>query len=411
MAGEQMGAVDARRRALGAQGFGAKTSATKAGPSIAALRKAARKLRILQMDPINVLVRSHYLPTYSRLGPYDLSRLDALAYEKREVFEYVGHEWSLVDTDLHPALRWRMKAFADDARWMHNIPPSYPRKVIREIEKHGPLTSSGLSDPGVRGADRFQASPGKRTLHWLTQGGRLTVSSRQGLQQVYDLTERVIPGEVLDRPTPDRDDARRQLLLASARALGVATARDIVSYFFLGMGVAGTSERATYGKVTTAAKLVSELAADGQLQEVDVEGWDKPGYLHPDAEAAKPVTGCSFLSPFDSLIWERERTERLFGFRYRIEIYTPPAKREFGYYVLPLLLDEALVGRMDLKADRKAGRLQVLGAYCEKGVSASSIAEPAASEVARFAGWLKLDGVEVGSRGNLSKHLRAERAW
>ncbi len=184
-----------------------------------------------------------------------------------------------------------------------------------------------------------------------------------------------------------------------------------MSYFFLGMGVAGTSERTTYGKTVTATQLVSELAADGQLQEVDVEGWDKPGYHHPSTEAAGIITGCTLLSPFDSLIWERERTERLFGFRYRNEIYTPPAKREFGYYVLPLLLDEAFVGRMDLKADRKASRLQVLGAHAEQGVATSSIAAPAAREIARLASWLGLDDVDVSARGNLSKPILAERAW
>lgn len=406
----ELSAEEARRRALAAQGFGGVARGGRR-PGIPGLRAVAQRLRILQVDPINVLVRSHYLPAYSRLGPYRHADLDRLAYSKRDMFEYVGHEWSLVDTALHPALRWRMKAFADDPRWMHNVPAKYPSTVLAEIEARGPLTSSELTDGGVRGKDRFQASPGKRALHWLTQSGRLTVMERRGLQQVYDLTERVIPVEVLERPTPDRDEARRQLLLASALALGVGTAKDIVSYFLLGMGVAGTSERATYGKVVTAAKLVAELAADGQLEEVRVEGWDKPAYLHPDADPPAAVTGCRFLSPFDSLLWERERTERLFGFRYRIEIYTPAAKREFGYYVLPLMLDEALVGRMDLKADRKTGRLLVLGAFHEDGTSVDVIAEAAAQEVTRLSSWLGLDEVEVGSKGGLSKALAAAGSW
>lgn len=407
MLSEELSTVEARRRTLVAQGFAEAPNTSGRRPDVRAIRKVARRLRIFQIDPINVLIRSHYLPTYSRLGPYDRAQLDTLVYAKRDLFEYVGHEWSLVDTALHPALRWRMKAFADDPRWMRDVPPTYPRKVLAEIGARGPLTSSEVTDAGVRGKERFNASPGKRTLHWLTQAGRLSVSERRGNQQVYDLTERVIPAEVLKQPTPDPKDARRQLLLASARALGVATAKDIVSYFLLGMGVAGTSERTTYGKVTTAAKLVAALAAEGQLQEVRVQGWDKPAYLHPNAEAPVPAGGCRFLSPFDSLLWERERTERLFGFRYRSEIYTPAPKREFGYYVLPMLLDESIVGRMDLKADRATGRLLVLGAYAENGVTSSTIAEPAAQEVIRLAAWLELDEINVGSRGDLSKPLAA----
>lgn len=407
---ESLSNREARRIALAAQGFtGSPPVAAKGGPTVAALRKVARRVHIFQIDPINVLVRSHYLPAYSRLGPYPIDRLDELCYRRQGVFEYVGHEWSLVAVELHPLLRWRMAAFAADLRWVNDMPAGYPDEVLAEITERGVISPSELTEPGTRGG-RFEAKPGKRALHWLTQSGKVAVAGRRGLQQVYDLTERVIPAEVLNAPTPEPDEARRQLLMLSARALGVATAKDIVSYFLLGMGVAGFSERVVYPKCTTAAKLVTELAKEGRLREVRVEGWERPAYLHPDAEAPAVVGGRTLLSPFDSLLWERDRTERLFGLRYRIEIYTPAAKREFGYYVLPILVGESLVGRLDLKADRKGGVLTVLGAFAEKDVDIEDVSDAVAAELVRMAGWLGLGDVSVGERGDLAEPLRAALA-
>jgi uncharacterized protein YcaQ len=223
------------------------------------------------------------------------------------------------------------------------------------------------------------------------------------LQQEYDLIERVIPAEILAAPTPEPDDARRALLLSSARALGVATARDIVSYFLLGMGVAGSSERVAYPKCVTAARLVAQLAADGELREVAVDGWPAKAYLHPEAELPDGVDTHALLSPFDSLLWERERTERLFGFRYRIEIYTPAPKREYGYYVLPVMLGESLVGRLDLKADRRRSVLTVPGAFAEEVASPAGMS---AAILGELASWLGLNGIDVGHRGNLADSLR-----
>ena len=365
----------------------------------------AQRVHIFQMDPISVLVRSQYLPAYSRLGPYPMDHLDALCYRQRGVFEYVGHEWSLVAVELHPLLRWRMAAFAGDPRWTRDMPTGYVDRVLAEITDRGALSPSELSAPGKRGG-RFVAMPGKRALHWLTQSGRTAVAGRRGLQQVYDLTERVIPAAVLDRPTPERDEARRQLLMRSARALGVATAKDIVSYFLLGMGVAGVSERVAYPTGPTAAMLVARLATEGELREVSVEGWPQRAYLHPDADPPAEVDARALLSPFDSLLWERDRTERLFGFRYRSEIYTPAAKREYGYYVLPVLLGESLVGRLDLRADRTRGVLTVLGAFAEPAADAAAVAGRIVGELTRMAGWLGLADLEVDGRGDLAEPLR-----
>jgi hypothetical protein len=223
---------------------------------------------------------------------------------------------------------------------------------------------------------------------------------------VYDLTERVIPAPILAAATPARDDARRELLMRSAAALGVGTAKDFVSYFLLGLGVAGVSERTVYPKTTTAGRLVAELAGDGRLVPVRVQGWEQPAYRHPAARAeGSTVDDGALLSPFDSLIWERERTERLFGFRYRSEIYTPPAKRQYGYYVLPFLLGDTLVARVDLKADRQAGVLRVLGAY------GSADPGPLAARLRDLATWLGLAEIEVTDRGDLAGPLLASREW
>jgi len=403
---ETLSAGEARSIALAAQGFGDRRPAGGRGATVAAIGRVAERILIFQIDPINVLVRSQYLPAFARAGDYDMERLDSLCYERHDVFEYVGHEWSMVAVELHPLLRWRMAAFAADWRWVRDLPSGYADDVLREVEERGAMTPSELAAPGTRGG-RFEAKPGKRATHWLTQAGELAVAGRRGLQQVYDLTERVIPERVLNEPTPEPDDARRQLLLRSAQALGVGTAKDIVSYFLLGMGVAGVSERVAYPKCVTARKLVGRLADDGQLRRVAVDGWSDEAFIHPGAAVPSEVRASALLSPFDSLVWERERTERLFGFRYRSEIYTKPADREFGYYVLPVLLGDSLVGRLDVKSDRDGRKLAVIGSFAEESHDPAGIADDVAAEVTRMAGWLGLDGVRVDRRGNLATALRA----
>ncbi len=395
--------VDARRVALAAQGFG-EPDAGRATP-----RSIADRLQVIQVDPINVLVRSQYLPAFSRLGPYPLTSLDELVYERRELFEYVGHEWSLLPVTLHPLLRWRMAAFAGDGRWTRGLPAGYVDAVLSEVADRGPLTPAELSEPGKR-RDRFEGAPGKQALTWLTQSGRLAVADRRGLAQVYDVAERVIPAEIWSLPTPERDDARRDLLVVAAAALGVGTAKDLVDYFKIGQGVPGVSERTTFPGSTKASRLVADLADEGRLHRVDVEGWKDPAFLHPEAPAPNAVAARALLSPFDSLIWERDRTERLFGFRYRSEIYTPAAKREYGYYVLPYLLGESMVARVDAKAERTAGALSVPGAFAEPGADRDAVVDALAADLGRMAAWLGLDRVEVGDRGDLAPMLRARLA-
>jgi hypothetical protein len=404
-AGADLSALEARRIALAAQGF-PRHGAT---PGVRQLRALARRLRVFQIDPINVLVRSQYLPAFSRLGPYPRPALDALAYQRGELFEYVGHEWSLLPVDLHPLFRWRMHAFAADPRWVRHLPPGYPDEVVAEVAERGPLAPNQLSAPGRR-VGRFQGAPGKQALTWLTQSGRLAVAGRRGGQPVYDLTERVIPATVLAAPTPDRDDARRDLLAIAAQALGVATAKDLAVYFLVGLGVAGFSERTAYPGSVRVARLVDDLVEEGRLEPVSVQGWDRPALRHPAAPAPSDVDAAALLSPFDPLIWDRDRTQRLFGFRYRSEIYTPAVKREYGYYVLPFLLGDSLVARVDLRADRAALTLVVLGAFAEPGVDPGRVAAGLGPQLWTLAGWLDLEAVTVAPRGDLADHLSREVA-
>lgn len=399
-----LSAVQARRIALAAQGLATPPAPGPVGrPELSAM---VSRLHVLQLDPINVLVRAHYLPVFSRLGPYRMADLDTLAYDHRALFEYVGHEWSLLPVELHPLMRWRMHAFANDPRWPKDLPPGYADAVLTEVTEHGPLTPADLTAPGRRGG-RFEARPGKKALTWLTQSGKVAVAGRRGNQPAYDLAERVIPAPVLARPTPDRDQARRELLMLAARALGIGTAKDLAAYFLIGLGVPGFSERTVYPRNPTVAQLVDELADQGRLLRVQVEGWRHPAFLHPDASRPPARVGArALLSPFDSLLWERDRVDRLFEFRFRSEIYTPAAKRQYGYYVLPFLLGDALVARVDLKADRSTGTLAVLGAFAEPGTDHRVVAAELSVQLRDLARWLDLDHVDVADRGDLSHELK-----
>jgi uncharacterized protein YcaQ len=372
----------ARRIALAAQGFGA---VPRAIPGWAPLGRTLGRIGLHQIDSVNVLARAHYLPAFSRLGPYDRGLLDRAAWgpkRQRRLFEYWAHEASLLPLALHPLLRWRMaaaergeigwrslRAFADERRGEADA-------ILRRIEAEGPLAASDF-EHGKGRAGWWEWGATKQALEWLFWAGRITTATRRGgFARVYDLAERVIPAPVLALPTPAPDEARRQLVALSARALGIATAGDLRDYFRLGLD---ESRRA-----------IAQLVEDGQLLRAKVEGWTQEAFLHAEARRPRRIAGQALLAPFDPLIWERARAERLFGFRYRIEIYTPAARRQHGYYVLPFLMDEALVARVDLKADRQAGRLLVRGVHFEPAAPADTRAR-LATELAAMAGWLGLE--------------------
>jgi uncharacterized protein len=400
MRSETLSAAEARRIALAAQGF---TDPRPAGRVDARhLRRVLDRVGLLQIDSVNVLVRSHYLPVFARLGPYPRDLLDGMAWgPRRELFEYWGHEASLLPLRLQPFLRWRM-ARARSSAWGRMVRiseenPGLVDNVRALVAERGPIGAGATDvDRSTRPGTMWNWHDGKVALEWLFFTGEVTTAARPNFERLYDLTERVIPADVLAAPTPPPDEAHRELMRVAARAQGVATETDLRDYFRF--------------RPADSRAAVAGLVEAGELLPVTVEGWRQPAYLWPEARLPRRVAARALLSPFDSLIWERQRAERLFGLRYRIEIYTPAAKRVYGYYVLPFLLGERMVARVDLKSDRTAGVLRVQAAHLEDGVPAGEVAEELAAKLSSLAGWLGLGGVAVSARGDLAPQLSAAAA-
>ena len=375
--------AQARRIALVALGFHEPRPARVSARHVA---RALQRSQLLQIDSVNVLVRAHYMPLFSRLGAYDPSLLEQAGYHRRRriAFEYWGHEASLIHLDLHPLLRWRMKRAARGEGIYGGIArfgrerADFIAQVRREITERGPIGAGELTEGGRSQSSWWGWSDGKRALEWLFWAGEVTTLSRRGFERIYDLTERVLPDAVLGAPTPPDDEAQRELLRRSIRALGVASARCLRDYFRL--------------DATDAKARIPELVEAGDLVPATVEGWG-PVYLDPAARMPRKVEARALVSPFDPLVWERTRTEKLFDFRYRIEIYTPAAQREFGYYCLPFLLGDRIVARLDLKADRAVRRLIVQSIHLEHHADPDAVAGPLGAELSHMADWLGLADV------------------
>jgi len=350
---------------------------------------------------VNVLVRSHYLPLFSRLGAYSHETLDRRAFHNRtrDLFECWAHEASLLPLELHPLMRWRMaRARAGNGTYgsmdrFGQEEKSYVHSVLDFVTQNGPTAVSDLPDAGKGEGGWWGWSKGKLALECLFDQGLVTTATRRSFERIYDLPERVIPAEILNLPTPNEAESHRRLLELSALALGVGTEFDLRDYFRL--------------PVLDTKKALAELVEDGTLIPTAVDGWKQPAFRHKDTRPRRKAGGTALVSPFDPLVWERARAERLFGFHYRIEIYTPAPKRKFGYYVLPFLMGDRFVGRVCLKADRQAGILRANAAHLEDHASPAETAPAMAVELHRMAGWLGLSGVEAGKSGNLAKTLRA----
>ncbi|HEV7614719.1 MAG TPA: crosslink repair DNA glycosylase YcaQ family protein [Solirubrobacterales bacterium] len=404
-----LSAGEARRLAVAAQGFGRPRPSGRVDARH--LRRAIDDVGLLQLDSVNVFCRSHYMPVFSRLGPYPREGLDRLAWHEnpggtarragpRDLIEYWGHEASLLPVELQPLLRWRM-ARADALAWkgVARVAVEQPKLVefvLGMVRERGPLRASDLAAKGRRRepGEMWNWSEEKTALEYLFFAGRVCAARRVNFERLYDLPERVLPAEVLDAPTPPQEEAQRQLILIAAKRLGVATEADLGDYFRLPRGESKAR--------------VAELAEEGALTPARVEGWRQPAYLASERPVGlrRAAKARALLTPFDSLVWARERTERIFGFRYRIEIYVPAPKRVYGYYVLPFLLGDRLVGRVDLKSDRQAGVLRVRGAFAEPGVDSAHVAEELADELRLLSGWLGLGGIAVGRKGDLASALR-----
>jgi uncharacterized protein YcaQ len=385
--------AQARRVALAAQGFADPQPA--GAPSGWAVRRLFDRVGLVQIDSVNVLSRAHYLPLFSRVGPYDRALMDRGAhYAPRRLFEYWGHEASLIPVALQPLLRWRMERAHEDAwggmRRIQRERPELVADVLAEVRERGPVAASELAveEKPKRTGPWWDWSDVKRAIEFLFWSGQVTSARRRGFERLYDVPERVLPAEVIETPTPSVQEAQRGLLKVAARSMGVASERDLRDYFRL--------------PAAEAKERIAELVEAGDLLPVTVDGWRNHAYLDPGARFPRRVDACAVLGPFDSLIWERDRVERLFGFRYRIEIYVPAEKRVHGYYVLPFLLGERLVARVDLKADRQAGVLRVQAAHAEEDAPPET-AERLRERLEAMAGWLGLDhGLAVAGRGDLA---------
>lgn len=403
MSTRRLSAAQARRIAVAAQGF----SEPRPDGQItrAHLKRLISRIQVLQLDSVSVAVRAHYAPVFSRLGPYDRDVLDRAAWGPRSsrlLAEYWAHEAALMAVEDWPLLRWRMRQYRH-GRWGTHIVKANPRlvdEVVAAVAELGPSTAGQIE---AHLASKLSAQRRKKGTWWtrsdtkwvaeaLFSSGVLTTATRVGFARHYDLVERVLPAAVLAREVDD-DEALRELTLRAATALGVGTEADIRDYFRL--------------SAAQAKPAIAQLLADGDIERVDVDGWPAPAYLRAGRTVPRVDRGTALLCPFDPLIFFRPRVERIFEFHYRIEIYTPAAKRQYGYYVWPLLMDGRLVARVDLKADRSADSLRVVGAFAEPDTPKPRVAAALAGELQSMASWLGLGGFSVAGRGDLAAHLRS----
>ena len=377
---DSLSIADARRIALAAQGFDTARPKTRATQrDVDAL---ISRLGVIQIDSVNVLVRSQELPLFSRLGNHNRNAIPK-ATEAQKLFEYWGHEAAHLPVDLHPLFRWKMEAarLGKAKHWgltsFYEENKAFVKRTLKHVATNGPTTSRELSTRTEKKGTWWDWDEAKVALEYLFLTGQLMSRGRgTDFARIYDTPERVLPEDVLNAPTPSEHDARKQLLVRSAIAQGVATASDLADYY--------------RQKPTTVKPLIVELVAEGELHEVAVEGWTEKAFVHRNAKLPKQLHATALLSPFDSLVWCRPRNERLFNFHYRIEIYTPKEKRKFGYYVLPFMMDSQMVGRVDLKADRANAQLLALSVHTEKGIKRSEINDALSVELDAMAAWLGL---------------------
>ena len=375
---DSLSIADAQALALAAQGFDTARPKTKATQRhVDAL---ISRLGVIQIDSVNVLVRSQELPLFSRLGNHNRNAIPK-ATEQQKLFEYWGHEAAHLPVEIHPLFRWKMEAarLGKAKHWgltsFYDDNKAFVKRMLKHVEKNGPTTSRELSTRTEKKGTWWDWDEAKVALEYLFLTGQLMSRGRgTDFARIYDTPEHVLPEDVLNAPTPSEHDARKQLLVRSAIAQGVATASDLADYY--------------RQKPTTVKPLITELVEEGELRVVAVDGWTEKAFVHRATKLPKQLHATALLSPFDSLVWCRPRNERLFNFHYRIEIYTPKEKRKFGYYVLPFMMNGEMVGRVDLKADRANSKLLVHSVHTEKGVKRSTINDALNNELRTMASWL-----------------------
>jgi uncharacterized protein YcaQ len=383
---DSLSIADARRIALAAQGFDTARPKTKATQrQVDAL---ISRLGVIQIDSVNVLVRSQELPLFARLGNHDRNAIPK-ATEAQKLFEYWGHEAAHLPVEIHPLFRWKMNAARTGkvTHWgltsFYEENKAFVKRTLKHVATNGPTTSRELSTRTEKKGTWWDWDEAKVALEYLFLTGQLMSRGRgSDFARIYDTPERVLPQRIIDAPTPSEHVARKQLLVRSAIAQGVATTSDLADYY--------------RQKLATVKPLIAELVEEGELHTVAVDGWTEKAFVHRNAKLPKQLHATALLSPFDSLVWCRPRNERLFNFHYRIEIYTPKEKRKFGYYVLPFMMNGEMVGRVDLKADRANGALLAHSVHTEKGVKRSAINDVLSAELDAMANWLGLEQVQIG---------------
>lgn len=391
----KLSADQARRLSLGAQGFGRPRPTGRVDKRH--IRRAMDDMQCLQLDTVNVLVRSHYMPFFSRLGPYRQELVDEMVYEDGTYYEYWGHEASFIPMERYPDFAHRRESMGEwpaITRLMADH-PGYIDRVEAEVLANGPLSTGDLEASGSRAGSWWGWNDGKIALEWLFAKGRLNVSHRVNFTRYYAAPDQVIPAHLLAAEPPDQDEGYRRHTLAALRALGVGTRGDIANYWRM--------------KQPLLAPVLKGLVKAGEIHEAEVRGWGQPAYLLPDPTIPRQIEARALLTPFDPIVWApRDRSARIHHFDYKIEIYTPEPKRQFGYYVYPFLLGDTLVARVDLKSDRTSGRLLVRSAWIETDASPNQVAPELAAELRSMAGWLGMDEVVVEGKGNLSQRLGSE---
>ena len=377
---DELTIVEARSLALAAQGFDKPRSKSKSSTADAV--EVIKKLGVIQIDSVNVLVRSQELPLFARLGDHDRNAINK-ATAQSKIFEYWGHEAAILPVEIQPLFRWKMNAARTGKikHWgltsFYADNKAFVKRILKHVETNGPVTARELSTRTTKKSSWWDWDEAKTALEYLFLTGQLMSCGRgSDFARIYDITERVLPSKILDTPTPTENEARKQLLVRAAKAQGVATLTDLADYY--------------RQKTAVIKPLVNELVEQGDLREVTVDTWVEKAFVHRSAKPPKKLYATALLSPFDSLVWCRPRNERLFNFHYRIEIYTPKEKRKFGYYVLPFMMNGELVGRVDLKADRANSKLLVQSLHTEKGIKRASISGALTDELRALANWLDL---------------------
>ena len=394
-----LSAEEARRISLNAQGFTDKRTANKASAS--ELNSVMDAMKVVQLDAVPIVVRTQYLPFFSRLGNYDMSLYEEIAYKEDQWFELWAHEASIAPVKNEPFFRFIKERAKRGDTWkgLYKVAreePEYVKTVLKEVEQRGPLEAKHLNNPRyINQSGWGSRSVGQLALNWLYRIGEVGIRRGKNFEKKYDLISNIVPSEVLSRPSPTEEESLKELYLWAASAMGVASARDIQDYF-----------RTRSANTPT---LLAELVEEGLLRKVAVEGWGLESFAPSDFGTVKQISPTCVLSPFDPITWNRERLRRIFNFDYKLEIYKPKSKREFGYYVMPFMHNGQIVARVDLANRRQTGVLEILGAFCEPSFDREAISKPLWEEISLLATFVGCSTIEIKRRGNLYQPLNKQR--